>query len=105
MAATDPRSDDQPSIAALRRAVIDGLRADGYVVLDPDAARDIVHVAVSKTLLVELAAKESEPVVLVGIQSEPRGGYELLLRQPTRAELQAAVMARFQSAAERKART
>lgn len=104
MAASDPRSADQPPAAALERGVIAGLRSRGFVVIDPEAAQHVAYVAVSKQALVELAEREPEPVVLVGVQPDANGGFELLLRQPSRAELQAAIMARFQSAAERKAR-
>lgn len=59
-----------------------------------------ILVAVSPGVLVNLAERESEPLVVIGIQPHPstEGAYELILRRPERSELQAAIMQRFKVA-------
>ncbi len=105
MAAPDPQDYvELLDAGAIERAVIAGLRERGYVVIEPDRARSTAYVAVSTELLVELAARESEPVVMLGLVPDENGGYSMTMRRPSRAELQATIMARFQSARERKAR-
>lgn len=64
---------------------------------------DYICVAVSRAMVEELATKESEPVVLIGL--EPIGpadedGFQvwnMLLRRPSRAELAATIRERFTS--------
>ncbi len=58
---------------------------------DPRTDLGIVYVAVSSEMLVELAEQESEPLVVVGIKPDDNGGFNLLMRRPTKAELQLAV--------------
>ncbi len=105
MAVPDPRSVDQPDTSALERATVHGLRSRGYLVIEPGGHEDYAYIRCARQVLVDLAETMSEPLVLVGVRPEPGGGFEIMLRRPSRAELQAQVMARFQSAAERKARS
>lgn len=58
-----------------------------------------ILVAVSPEILVMLAEKESAPLAIIGIQPHAsiEGAFELLLRTPSRQELQASIMQRFQT--------
>lgn len=65
----------------------------------PSPHGDTVYVAVSRELLVDMAGNGlSDPLVLVGIKTRSDGAYELLLRRPSRAELQVEIGRRFRSA-------
>lgn len=66
----------------------------GWTVFEP---RDdaVAYVPCSMQLVAELAAKDSQPLVIVSVQpGDVEGSHELLLRRPSRAELEAA-MRRF----------
>ncbi len=69
-------------------------------IVDPNRpVPDTLLVAMSPEILVGLAAHESEPLAIVGVQPHAsiEGAFELILRRPSRQELQAAIMARFQA--------
>ena len=69
---------------------------------DPRPQSDYVAVAVSTEMIAQLAGNgDSEPVVLVAIKPYRTDGahtvYEMVLRRPSRAELQAETLRRFQA--------
>lgn len=56
----------------------------------------IAYVRVSKQLLVDMAGSgDSEPIIVMGIEPREDGSFEMLLRRPSRQELQASIMERF----------
>lgn len=67
------------------------------VITASEPAPPVVLIAAAPEMLVELARRESEPLVIVGIQpyAAIEGAFELVLRRPARQELQAAIMQRF----------
>lgn len=92
--APDPCEDPDVSpmpVAAMTAA----LRARGYSVFEPRTDVSI-YVLCSMQLVVQMAEQgDSPPVIVAGVQpADLPGAYELLLRRPSRMELQAA-MARF----------
>lgn len=70
------------------------------VITAAEPAPAVMLVATAPEMLVALAQRESQPLVVLGVQPyEPvAGAFELVLRPPSRQELQSAIMQRFQVA-------
>lgn len=67
--------------------------------VDPlyDPATDTQLVRIARDIMLRLAVEPSNPIVVMGAELCPDGTYELILRNPSRQELQRATMERFQA--------